>query len=189
MAQAIHLDIDELEARFRAAQDVVERTHCQVVWLLARGYTVADVSELVAMTPRWVNALARRYERDGIDALGDRRRHNHGARPLLSEADLEALRQRLATPPDDGGLWTSRKVADWIADRLGLAHVHTPRGWEALKKLKWSIQTPRPHNPKAATPEEQAAFKKSSTTRWRRRAPNIPTSRSKSGLPTSTGSA
>jgi hypothetical protein len=81
MAQAIHLGIDELEARFRAAQDVVERTH---VWLLARGYTVADVSELVAMTPRWVNALARRYERDGIDALGDRRRHNHGARPLLS---------------------------------------------------------------------------------------------------------
>jgi hypothetical protein len=34
--------------------------------VLARGYTVADVAELVAMSPRWVNALARRYERDGI---------------------------------------------------------------------------------------------------------------------------
>jgi hypothetical protein len=112
MAQAIHLGIDELEARFRVARDVVERTHCQVVWLLARGYAVADVAELVAMTPRWVNALARRYERDGIEALGDRPRHNHGVSPLLSEADLEALRQRLATPPDDGVLWTSRTAAN-----------------------------------------------------------------------------
>jgi transposase len=189
VAQAYHLGIDELEARFRAAQDVVERSHCQVVWLLAKGYTAGEVSELVAMTPRWVNALARRYERDGIDALGDRRRHNHGARPLLSEADLEALRQRLATPPDDGGLWTSRKVAEWIADRLGLAHVHTPRGWEALNKLNWSIQVPRPKNPKAATPEEQAAFKKSSPTRWRMKPPSIRTNRSKCGPPTSTGSA
>jgi transposase len=189
MTQTIHLGIDDLEARFRAARDVVERTHCQVVWLLARGYTVADVAELVAMTPRWVNALARRYERDGIDALGDRRRHNHGARPLLSEADLAALRLRLATPPDDGGLWTSRKVADWMADHLGLEYVHTPRGWEALRKLDWSIQVPRPKNPKAATPEEAAAFKKNSPTRWRRKPPGIPTRRSKSGPATSTGSA
>ena len=189
MTQAYHLDVDELESRFRAAQDVVERSHCQVVWLLARGYTAGEVSELVAMTPRWVNALARRHERDGIDGLGDRRRHNHGARSLLSDADLEALRQRLATPPDDGGVWTSRKVADWIADHLGLEHVHTPRGWEALKKLNWSIQVPRPKNPKAATPEEEAAFKKNSTTPWRRRPPGIPTRRSKSGPATSTGSA
>jgi hypothetical protein len=117
MAQAIHLGIDELEARFRVARDVVERTHCQVVWLLARGYAVADVAELVAMTPRWVNALARRYERDGIEALGDRPRHNHGVSPLLSEADLEALRQRLATPPDDGVLWTSPHGGELAVNR------------------------------------------------------------------------
>jgi hypothetical protein len=40
MAQTIDPGIDALEARFRAAQGVVERTHCQVVWLLARGYTI-----------------------------------------------------------------------------------------------------------------------------------------------------
>jgi transposase len=107
----------------------------------------------------------------------------------LPDADLEALRQRLATPPDDGGLWTSRKVADWIADRLGLEHVHTPRGWEALKKLNWSIQAPRPHNPKAATPEEEAAFKKNSPRRSSKKPPSIPTSRWRCGPATSTGSA
>ena len=79
---------------------------------------------------------------------------------LLSEADLEALRERLATPPEDGGLWSGPKVARWIAARRGLVHVHAPRGWEALQKIGWSLPVPRPKNPHAASPDEQEAFKK-----------------------------
>ena len=37
--------------------------------------------------------------------------------------------------------------------------MHPPRGWEALRKLRWSLQAPRPRNPQAAGPDEQAAFK------------------------------
>jgi len=74
----------------------VDRRITQAVWLLAKGHSTADVAEIVALTPRWVNKLARRCETDGADALGDRRRGNRGARPLLDEADLEALRERLA---------------------------------------------------------------------------------------------
>jgi transposase len=184
-----HLELDALEARFRAAKDVVERSHLQVIWLLAKGNTTAEVAELVAMTPRWVNQLARRYERDGVDALGDQRRRNAGAKPLLSADDLEALRERLRTPPDDGGLWTCAKVARWIAGRTGLAHVHVPRGWEALKKLDWSVQSPRPKHPKAAGPPEAEAFKKTGPTRLPRRLASVRTSRSRSGRRTSTGSA
>jgi transposase len=184
-----HLDPDTLEARFRAAKDVVERSHLQVIWLLAKGHTTAEAAELVAMTPRWVNKLARRYERHGIDALGDQRRRNAGAKPLLSAEDLEALRGRLRTPPDDGGLWTCAKVARWMAGRTGLAHVHVPRGWEALKKLDWSVQSPRPKNPRAAGPEETKAFKKTWRPRSPRRPAGIRTSRSRSGRRMSTGSA
>lgn len=186
---AQQLTVEELEERFRAAKDVVERSHCQAIWLLAKGHSTAEVAEIVALTPRWVNKLARRYEADGVDALGDRRRRNPGAKPLLSEADFEALRERLKTPPDDGGLWSGPKVARWIAARKELVHVHAPRGWEALKRIDWSIQVPRPRNPKAAPPEEQAAFKKNSP----RPSPGRPRStrrfRSSSGPPTSTGSA
>jgi transposase len=153
------LTVEELEERFRAAKDVIERSHCQTIWLLAKGHSTAEVAQIVALTPRWVNKLARRYEQEGADALGDRRRRNAGARPLLSEADLEALRERLKTPPDDGGIWSGPKVARWIAARKGLVHVHAPRGWEALKRIGWSIQVPRPRNPKAAPPEDQAVFK------------------------------
>ena len=73
---------------------------------------------------------------------------------------LARLRNRLREPPPDGGLWSSRKVANWMAGELGLTSVAPQRGWEALKAIGWSIQKPRPKNPKSATPEEAAAFKK-----------------------------
>ena len=47
-----------------------------------------------------------------------------------------------------------------MAAELGLKLVAPRRGWEALKAIGWSIQTPRPKNPKSASPEEVAAFKK-----------------------------
>jgi hypothetical protein len=49
-----------------------------------------------------------------------------------------------------------------MAAELGLKLVAPQRGWEALKAIGWSIQTPRPKNPKSALPEEAAAFKKNS---------------------------
>jgi transposase len=185
---AQHVTIDELEERVRAAKDAVERSHCQAIWLLAKGHTTAEVAEVVALTPRWVRKLAERYEREGVASLGDRRRRN-GSKPLLGPDDLEALRVRLRRPPDDGGLWTGPKVARWMAARLGLVHVHVPRGWEALKKLDWSLQEPRPKNPRSATPEEAAAFKKNSPTRSPKKPASTPTGWSKSGRRTSTGSA
>jgi transposase len=184
---AQHLSVEELAERFRSAKDVVERSHCQVIWLLAKGHTIPEVAEVVALTPRWVRKLAERYEREGAASLGDHRRYNAG-KPLLSAEDFEALRERLGAPPDDGGLWTGPKVARWMAARLGLAHVHAPRGWEALKKLDWSLQQPRPRNPRSASPDEAAAFKKSSPTRSPKKPISIPTSRSRSGRRTSTGS-
>ncbi|HMQ94681.1 MAG TPA: helix-turn-helix domain-containing protein [Amaricoccus sp.] len=168
--------VEELGERFRAAKDVVERSHCQVIRLLAKGHSTAEITEIVALSPRWVSKLARRYAAEGVGALGDRRRGNVGARPLLSGEDLEALRERLKTPPDDGGLWSGPKVARWMAARLGLVHVHPPRGWEALKRIGWSIQAPLPRNPKAAGAEEQSAFKRSSA-RWSPRSGRRPTCR------------
>src|SRR3982750_3595257 len=58
----------------------------------------------------------------------------------------------------------------WMARHLGLAAVHPQRGWEALKRLEWSLQAPRPQHPRTATPEQRGALKKN----WARRAPRAP---------------
>ena len=88
-------------------------------------------------------------------ALGDLRRGNGAPAKVLTPELLQRLRVRLGEPPPDGGVWTSGKVARWMAADLGLASVAPQRGWEALRAIDWSIQKPRPRNPKAATPAEQ----------------------------------
>ena len=90
--------------------------------------------------------------------MGDGRQHNPGATPLLSPAQQAKLRAALAEPPQDGGLWTSAKVAAWIKGETGHA-VHVVRGWEYLRTLGYTPQIPRPRHPKA-DPAAQAAFKK-----------------------------
>jgi len=183
-----YLSIEDLAARYRACEDVCAARHYQTIWLLAQGHTVSAVSAMTSFVPRWIEELLARYNALGEAALGDLRRHN-GAHPSVLKRDLlEKLKIRLREPPPDGGVWSSRKVADFMAGELGLENLAPQRGWEALKAIGWSIQSPRPKNPKAATPEQEAAFKKSSLRPSLRKPPNILISRSKSGRRTSIAS-
>ena len=184
-----HMPVEELEARYRAARDATEARHFQAIWLLAQGRTFLEVAAVLAFVPRWVEELAARYNASGPEALGDRRRRNGRTATLLTEAVLSALARRVRTPPGDGGGWSGPKVAAWMARHLGLERVHPQRGWEALKRIGWSPQTPRPRHARAAGPEEQAAFKRGSRRRWRGPGRRIPAGRSRSGPRTSTASA
>jgi transposase len=184
-----HLSVADLEARYRAAPDVTEARHFQAIWLLAQGRTVLEVSEVLAFVPRWVTQLAARYNASGPGALGDRRRLNGRAASLLTEGVLAALATRVRTPPGGGGVWSGPKVAAWMARHLGLANVHPQRGWEALKRIGWSAQAPRPRHARAATPEQRAAFKGGWRRRWRGPGRRIRAAPSRSGPRTSTASA
>src|SRR4051812_7505421 len=157
-----HLSVAELGERFRVAADTRSARHVQAIWLLAKGHAVAEVAATTAFGVRWVEKLLARYNAGGPDALGDLRRRNGTRATILKPELLDRLRLRLAGPPADGGLWTSREVAAWMAEELGLASVAGQRGWEALRAVGWSGQGPRPEHPARATAEEQEAFKKGS---------------------------
>ncbi len=186
---ADHLSVAALEDRYEACEDVTSSRHFQTIWLLAKGHSIGAVARMTSFGQRWIEQLLERYNAFGPSALGDQRRGNGAAATVLKPELLDRLRVRLAQSPPDGGLWTSGKVARWMAGELGLARLAPQRGWEALRAIGWSIQKPRPRNPKAATPEEQDAFKKN----WPKSSPRkrraIPTRRSRLSRPTSTGSA
>src|SRR3954447_15410922 len=80
---AAHLSPAELGQRYRAARSPIERSHLQVVWLLSRDRSEREVAQVTGYGRRWVGEVARRYEEGGPDGLGDRRRGDAGARPLL----------------------------------------------------------------------------------------------------------
>jgi transposase len=183
-----HLSVSALEEKYRSCPDVTAARHLQAIWLLAKGHDIAEVSATVSYARRWVERLLARYNAEGVEALGDRRRRN-GMRPSVLKPELlDKLKARLRAPPPDGGLWTSSKVAAWMAGELGLAAVLPQRGWEALKAIGWSVQKPRPRHPASATPEERTAFKKG----WSRPSPrklrSTRTNRSRSGPQTSIAS-
>ncbi|MBA2469542.1 MAG: winged helix-turn-helix domain-containing protein [Chloroflexia bacterium] len=156
---APHLAIDDVEHRYRACRDAVERSHWQMVWLVAGSHHVPAVARLTGYSVPWVREIIRRYNASGPDALGDgRAAHRGGNPPLLSPARKDELAAALDGPAPDGGLWTGPKVAAWMAERLGRP-IHPQRGWEAVRALGLTLQVPRPRATHA-DPAAQAAFKK-----------------------------
>jgi transposase len=158
-----HLSVEELKNRYREAQDPVERSHYQILWLLAGGESAKGVAQITGYSARWVSEVARRYNEGGAPALGDRRHQNPGGRFLLTEDERRELAEALEGPAPDGGLWSGPKVASWIEEKTG-TKTYPQRGWVYLKRLGYSLKSPRPRH-KKADEEAQEAFKKTSPRR------------------------
>jgi transposase len=153
-----HLSLAELEQRYRQAHDPVERSHFQIIWLLAQGKTRAEVAAVTGYGVRWIGEIVRRYNQAGPAGLGDRRHANPGGQPILSPAQQTRLGAALQGPAPDGGLWTGPKVAEWIAAETG--HAAYPQlGWSYLVRLGARLRRLRPRHVKA-DPGEVAAFPK-----------------------------
>ncbi len=176
-----------LDEAYRGESDGRCRSHLQVIWLLLQGNPVSEAARVTGFSERWINILIDRWNAQGLAGLGDRRRSNKGAQPLLDDAGLAALDAALSEDPADRGVWSGRQVAAWMSDYLGRPVSHK-RGFDYLHRLNYSRQQPRPRHAKAASPEEQDRFKKKSRRQWRRRVERPLASRSKSGLSTSIAS-
>ena len=100
---AAQLPVAQLEQRYRGATDPVARSQWQMAWLLAQGHQAQQVAEVTGYSAKWVGVIARRYSQDGPAAIGDGRRQNPGAKPLLSAARQAALAVALDGPAPDGG--------------------------------------------------------------------------------------
>ncbi len=175
-----HLPSAELQQRYRAARDASQARRWQALWLFSQNQPIGTVASIVDLHRNSVRALVKRYNADDPAAVNDRRATNPGSRrPYLSAEQEHALRAALAQPHPDGGVWNGARVARWIAQVTGRQHVYRQFGWAVLRRLGLSPQVPRPRHRQAATPEQQADWKK--TERQRRRDPNrAPTSHGRS---------
>lgn len=159
-----NLGVAELEQRYRSAREGVERSHWQIIWLLAQGHPAYAVAQMTGYSAYWIGQVAQRFNAEGAEALVNHRcqtRANPHA--LLSERNggLEALRTALAGPAPQGAVWNSRTVAAWLSARAG-RRVSSQTAWSYLRQVGWTPQTPRPRHVRAATADDQEAFKKRS---------------------------
>ena len=157
-----HLTPNQINRRFRACRDARDKTHWHVIWLMTRPgppRSAHAVSKIVGLSPAWAAEILKRWNAHGPAGLLDGRRDN-GNKPLLNARQQSTLFRALSHRPADGGLWTGPKVALFVRDRWGFT-INPATGWKWLRRLGFTLQVPRPSHPKAATPEEQRAWKKS----------------------------
>ena len=140
---APHHPTEALERLYRQERVPGARSHLQIVWLVSQRRRTADIVATTGSSPRWIQALTRRYHARGLAGLVDGRHTNPGGAFLLSPAQRAALDATLDRPPPDGGRWSGRKVAAWIAAETG-RQVSPQRGWEYLRRLGRTPQVPRP---------------------------------------------
>lgn len=144
-----HLSIEELETLYRQAKNGVERSHYQIIWLLALGKTSQEVAEVTGYSLTWIRILVRRYNRWGSQGIEDGRHCNSGAEPLLNDVQQAQLWQMLQGPAPDGGLWNGRKVAEWMSKVTG-REIDRYRGWEYLRQLRCRLRVPYANTPRVA---------------------------------------
>lgn len=156
-----HYSVEELKARYRACRDPVETRRWQLIWLVTAGKTLTAAAEAIAFNYDYAREIVSNYNAEGAEGLRNRRKDSrpHATPGLLTIEQCEELDERLQTPPSDGGVWNGPKVAKVIAQMTGREHVWPQRGWDYLKRLGYSSQSPRPRHDKADK-AAQSAFKK-----------------------------
>jgi transposase len=155
-----HLTTGELRKRYRSCAKPQEKARWHALYLIAKGAVAAEAARRVGRASSWITSLTRRYNRDGAAAVARKQSAKPSHRAKVDAELGEELDKALRCEAPDGGLWTGPKVAAWITERGGRA-VHASTGWRTLRRLGFSLQTPRPRNKRRASAEEQAAFKKS----------------------------
>jgi transposase len=127
---------------------------------VSQQWTIKEAAAAIGLNYDYAKKIVRNYNQQGETAMvnGCKNVKARRGKPLLSAAQIEELRECLKTPPPDKGIWTGPKVAEWIAQKTGKEKVWPQRGWEYLKKCRYSLQLPRPHHQKAYK-DKQEEFK------------------------------
>lgn len=146
-----HLSSSELKQQYQSASDKVESRRWHLLWLVSEDWTIKQAAEVVGINYDYAKEIVGKYNKYGATGLRNRRhdRQHKRGKPLLNREQIIELRERLQTPPPDQGVWTGPKVAAWIAATTGKAKVWPQRGWDYLKKCRYSLQMPRPRHQKA----------------------------------------
>ena len=60
-----HLAIEAIERRYRGSRDGVERSHWQIIWLLAQGQTMVQIAATTGYSTRWIRATCTAMDQAG----------------------------------------------------------------------------------------------------------------------------
>ncbi len=138
-----HLSCAQLKERYQHCDEPVESRRFHLLWLVCCGWQIKQAAVAVGLNYDYAREIVKTYNQQGPAVLANRRKQpgRRGRAPLLNPEQLRQLQQALRRAPADGGLWSGPKVAQWIAEQTGLSRVRAQRGWDYLKRCRFSPPT------------------------------------------------
>ena len=158
-ARRLHIewqeDADTLFRLYKEEEEPELRVRWHALWLLRRGYTVAEVEKVLGVHERSVRRWIKWYRVGGVAEV---RRHRRGGRqgrtPKLTPEQQEQLKARAA----EGHFRTIEDAVEWVRETFKVEYTYW--GMRSLfVRLKIKRKVPRPVAVKADA-EAQAAWKK-----------------------------
>ncbi len=156
---ASHFSSSELKKKYLKSKDPVESRRWHLLWKISQGWTVNKSAVAVGINYDYGKEILKKYNElgeKGVENQKNKKLRFRGAKkPLLTDKQLEKLASILKSSPPDGGIWTGPKVARWIEKENNVEKVWNQRGWDYLKKLRYSCQRPRPKHKKGNVLEQE----------------------------------
>ena len=166
--------VEELQSLFRREKQVRVAKRIWIVWQARLGRTAPEIAKGIGVSRRAVQEWVRRYNEEGL--IGLQTRSGQGRDPILSEAERQAVAERLEAGPQEGDVCSLRGVdfQKFLEDQFGkLLSLSTVYG--LLHELGYEWLVPRSKHRKS-DPDAIAAFQKKSQKNSREFKPRIPTS-------------
>lgn len=137
---ANYYSADELKQKY-TNQESVSARRWHLLWKVALGLTIKNSALAVGINYDYGKEIVNKSQELGEKGVTNLemkpRKHRGGKKQLLTEEQLKQLALELDRPTD-GGIWTGTKVARWLEKETGVEKVWNQRGWDYLKKLKFS---------------------------------------------------
>ncbi len=155
------ISLSELKRRMQAKTKAKPRLRFLIAVHRKQGKSLDEIVEACGVARRTVHGTLKRFAEHGIAAAHAVKQTGRPNR--LKQSQLRDLRKRLLRSPQQNGFresfWTTRMVLSLVkrAYRVAYDVSHLRR---LLHALGFSYKKPRPTNPRRASDEEVAEFKK-----------------------------
>lgn len=158
-----HFTDSELKERYWRATSPIEARRWHLLWLVSQKKTIKQAAKIIGFNYDYAKDIIKFYNQQGEPGIvnklkQEKKRPSHA---ILNKQELEELREALKKEPQDQGIWTGPKVANWIAQKTGKEKIWPQRGWDYLKKCRYSPQKPRPSHKKGDKIEQEELKKNS----------------------------
>lgn len=150
---------EALKAAYQAEREPQRRSQLHGLWLLRRGWTLAEVAEAVGVHYRTVQRWAAWYRAGGAAEFARHKMGGKGNTPFLTPEQQAEVADEVAT----GRFRTAAEIREWIEQTYGVTY--TEGGlYSLLERLNCRPKVPRPQHVKADE-AAQAAWKKGASSK------------------------